>query len=241
MISPRRPLEVAMISPRWRTLCFALAAVCVVQLGRDWAAGPADPPQAPDCPRPRALVHADRAVTAATAGPADPDDAPAPPAPASGDDGATLYGIQLPGWLVWMAPHPGEDLRSYRDRMLPLALAAVAPQRARVARSADSFAALAHLDPRQRGELDAATRDTAAALQDRVLAAVLNGELAPASFKPMAGVGLARDLLDIVDRGNRRFVGSLRDDQRAALAQHPFDFGDYLVFSTHWEDALQLF
>lgn len=69
---------------------------------------------------------------------------------------------------------------------------------------------------------------------------MLNGELAPASFKPMAGVGMARELLDIVERGNRRFVEALRDDQRAALAQHPFDFGDYLVFSTRWEDALRL-
>jgi hypothetical protein len=30
----------------------------------------------------------------------------------------------------------------------------------------------------------------------------------------------------------------LREDQRKALAQHPFDFADYLVFSTPWEDAL---
>jgi hypothetical protein len=51
---------------------------------------------------------------------------------------------------------------------------------------------------------------------------------------------MARELLDIVERGNRRFLEALRDDQRAALAQHPFDFGDYLVFSTRWEDALRL-
>jgi len=57
----------------------------------------------------------------------------------------------------------------------------------------------------------------------------------------MAGVAVARDLLDIVDRGNRRFVGALRDDQRGELADHSFDFGDYLVFSTRWEDAFQLF
>jgi hypothetical protein len=123
--------------------------------------------------------------------------------------------------------------------MLPLAVAAIAPQRARVARSLDSSAALAHLDSRQRAELDAATRDTAAALQDRVLTAVLGDELAPATFKPMAAVAMARELLG-VERGNRRFLDALRDDQRAALARHPFDFGDYLVFSTRWEDALRL-
>lgn len=68
---------------------------------------------------------------------------------------------------------------------------------------------------------------------------MLGGELAP-TFKPMAGVGMARELLDIVERGNRRFLEVLRDDQRAALAQHPFDFGDDLVFSTRREDALRL-
>jgi len=58
------------------------------------------------------------------------------------------------------------------------------------------------------------------------------------TFKPMAGVALARDVLDIVDKGNKRFVGSLTDGQRTKLATHPFDFGDYLVFSTRWEDAI---
>ena len=168
-----------------------------------------------------------------------PDDPAKRPAEPDGD-GFALYGFQVPGWVAWLAPRPDEDLPAYRDRMLPLALATIAPQRARVARSRDSFAALANLDPRQRAELDAATRDTAAALQDRIMTAVLGGELSPATFKPMAGVAIARDLLDIVGRGNRRFLDSLRDDQRAALAQHPFDFGDHLVFSTHWEDALKL-
>jgi hypothetical protein len=167
--------------------------------------------------------------------PAAADEAVAAPA-----DGLAIYGFQVPGWAMWLAPHPGEDLRAYRDRMLPLAVAAIAPQRARVVRSRDSFAQLVHLDARQRAELDAAADETATALQDRIMAAFVNGELSPATFKPMIGVGLARELLDIVGRGNRRFLDALRTDQRAALAQHPFDFGDYLVFSTHWEDALQL-
>ena len=51
----------------------------------------------------------------------------------------------------------------------------------------------------------------------------------------MTGVTLARDVLDIVDRGNTRFVGALTPDQRAAST---FDFADYLLFSTRWEDAL---
>jgi hypothetical protein len=72
------------------------------------------------------------------------------------------------------------------------------------------------------------------------MAAVLNGEISPATFKPMIGVSVARDLLDIVGRGNRRFLDSLDDNQRSRLVQHRFDFGDYLVFSTPWEDALKL-
>jgi hypothetical protein len=226
-----------MSSAHWRTLCLGLAATCGVLLWRDCAGRSGDPRPAADCPRPVPLARGERPASAEPAEPTDRE-APAPTEPT--EIGPTLYGIELPPWLVWIAPHPGEDLRRYRDRMLPLAVAAIAPQRARVARSLDSFAALAHLDPRQRAELDTATRDTAAALQDRVLAAVLDGDLAPATFKPMAAVGVTRELLDIVERGNRRFLDALRDDQRAALAQHPFDFGDYLVFSTRWEDALRL-
>ncbi len=72
------------------------------------------------------------------------------------------------------------------------------------------------------------------------MAAVLNSEISPSTFKPMISVLVARDLLDIVGRGNRRFLDSLDDNQRGKLAQHPFDFGDYLVFSTPSEDALKL-
>src|SRR4026208_2494185 len=53
----------------------------------------------------------------------------------------------------------------------------------------------------------------------------------------MAGVTLARAVLDTIDQANRRFVSTLREDQKAALAQHPFDFADYLLFSARWEDA----
>jgi hypothetical protein len=134
-----------------------------------------------------------------------------------------------------LTPQPGETLRAYRDRMLPLAELTVAPQRARVARTRDDFA---HLDPHQRAELDAAVTDAAAAIQARILTAVTSGELRPATFKPMAGVAIARDVLDIVDRGNTRFLGSLTADQKTELASHRFDFADYLLFTTHWEDAL---
>ena len=229
-----------MSSPGWRNLCVALGAVCLVQLWRGCSAA-SDAPAPDDCRASSAAAPAARSLTAARrAGSTDepaaaPQDAPGDSAPA-----LTAYGFTAPSWALWLAPQPGEDLRAYRDRMLPLAQAVVAPQRARVARSRDRFAQLANLDAPQRAELDRAAQDTAGALQARVLDALGNGELAPATFKPMIGVGIARDLLDIVSQGNRRFVDSLRDDQRAQLAQHPFDFGDYLVFSTRWEDALQL-
>jgi hypothetical protein len=234
-----------MTSTRWRTACFVLGGACTVLLWRDCNQGPAEPRVAHDCPPPPGSTRPELARHRGAAGPAEPtvtaeaaaDDQAAEDRPA---DGLALYGVQVPGWAMWLAPHPGEDLRAYRDRMLPLAVAAIAPQRARVTRSRESFAQLVHLDARQRAELDAATDETATSLQDRLVAAAVNGELSPAAFKPMAGVGLARDLLDIVGRGNRRFLEALRADQRAALAQHPFDFGDYLVFSTHWEDALQM-
>jgi hypothetical protein len=234
----------------WRNLCFVLTVVCVVQQWRDCDRDVETPPAEHDR-RPemvagtpaRGRSAAERVAHKARNAPADVDTvagdgAQAPPERENGE-GLNIAGFTVPSWAMWMAPHPGEDLRSYRDRMLPLAKAAIAPQRARVARSRDAFAQVAGLDDHQRAELDAAAHETAAAIEDRVMAAVLGGELMPASFKPMTGVSVARELLDIVARGNQRFVGGLRDDQRAKLAQHPFDFGDYLVFATPWEDALK--
>jgi hypothetical protein len=228
----------------WRNLCFVFATVSIVQLWRDCGRSADEPPAAPDCrpatagARPgRATAPSDHSAHSARSDPAAGDDASSQE-PGAGD-GLNIAGFTVPSWAIWLAPHPGEDLRSYRDRMLPLAQAAIAPQRARVARSRAAFSQLAGLDDHQRAELDAAAQETSAAIEDRVMAAVLGGELSPATFKPMVGVSVARELLDIVGRGNRRFLGALRDDQRAKLAQHPFDFGDYLVFATPWEDALK--
>ena len=68
--------------------------------------------------------------------------------------------------------------------------------------------------------------------------ALMSGDLQPSTFKPMTGVTLGRDVLDTIDRANQRFTQTLSPDQRAALAKHPFDFADYLLFSVRWEDAL---
>jgi hypothetical protein len=225
-----------MSSTAWRNLSLVLGIACVVQLWRSCNAAPA-PPTASDCTS-GAISIAESAATRPARPAVSGSLAPPQATPAARSDGLAFHGLTVPGWARWLAPHPGEDLRAYRDRMLPLAQAAIGPQRARVARSRDQFAALADLDAHQRAELEAAAQDTATALQERVIGAVLNGEIDPAAFKPMIGVRIARELLDIVDRGDQRFLASLRNEQRAQLARHPFDFGDYLVFSTPWEDAL---
>ncbi len=167
---------------------------------------------------------------------AERDDTPPPAVPSA--PGSRLFGVPIPAWARSLVPQPGEDLRDYRDRMIPLAQLAVAPQRARIARGRDDFAKVANLDANQVAALDATAKETATAIQDRLFDAVLSGELSPSTFKPMAGVAVARDVLDLVDRANKKFTGSLREDQRGKLATHPFDFADYLVFSTRWEDAI---
>jgi hypothetical protein len=151
------------------------------------------------------------------------------------EPGKSFHGFKVPAWAVHLAPQRGETLRAYRDRILPLARMAVAPQRARVTRMRDEFASL---DPRQRAELDGAVAEAATAIRDRIMTAFASGELGPTSLKPMTGVAIARDVLDIVERGNTRFVGALTPDQRTQLATHRFDFADYLVFTAPWEDAL---
>jgi hypothetical protein len=145
----------------------------------------------------------------------------------------TFYGFHIPTWAARLMPQPGEKMRDYRDRIVPLAQVVIAPQRARVARMRDTFTSL---DPHQRAELDAAVGDAATAIETRVTSAIVSGELN--TLKPMTGVTMARELLDIVDQGNTRFVSSLTPAQQTELASNHFDFADYLLFSTHWEDAL---
>lgn len=177
-------------------------------------------------------------------------DEPAPQAERALDDGEglppsqgeplSMWGVKVPSWLLWFAPHPGEDLLSYRDRMAPLAQAAIAPQRNRVARSRADLVQKLGLDSGQQAALDAAVSDAASQIQDRVMNAALSGELMPSRLKPMAGVRLVRDVLDLVDKADHRFTGALRGDQQATLAKHPFDMADYLLFSPRWEQAIGL-
>jgi hypothetical protein len=214
----------------WRSLALLLAVLSSYQAWRG-----CNPPRLPivaECAPP-----APRFDPRPTTSPSRHPDAE-PPAPAAPGDGPRIYGVKLPAWATGLLPAPGEDLRLYRDRMIPLAQLAVAPQRARVARSRDDLARVLGLDPQQLANLDTTTRDAAQAIQDRLFNAALSGELLPASFKPMAAVTVARDVLDVVDHANQHFLASLNNGQRTQLARHPFDFGDYLLFSTRWEDAI---
>jgi hypothetical protein len=70
--------------------------------------------------------------------------------------------------------------------------------------------------------------------------AILTGEVQPSTFRPMQGVALTRELLAIVEKGNDRFLGTLSTQQRTDVGATRFDFADYLLFSTKWEDALKI-
>jgi hypothetical protein len=41
----------------------------------------------------------------------------------------------------------------------------------------------------------------------------------------------------LIDGADKR-CSARTEDPRARLAAHPFDFGDYLLFHTRWEDAI---
>jgi len=218
----------------WRNAAIVLAFVCCFQRYRACTHGSAAGKAAlaaanGDC-------HATLVAEGASSG--TPSSATTPkPALEPALTGKSFYGFKVPSWVTHLAPQPGESMRAYRDRVLPLAQTVIAPQRARVARVRDDFA---KLDDHQRAELDAAVTDAASEIENRVLAGFASGEFRLQTFKPMAGVAMAREILDIVDRGNTRFLASLTPEQKERLATHRFDFADYLLFSAKWEDALHV-
>ncbi|MEO8841249.1 MAG: hypothetical protein ABI591_03680 [Kofleriaceae bacterium] len=209
----------------WRTAAIVLATVCCIQRWQSCTRT--------ESPRMTTATIVERAAAPrpslreAVANSIVPN-APTKPA-------RTIFGVHVPAWAARLLPQPGETMRDYRDRIVPLAQIVIAPQRARVARMRDNFTSL---DEHQRAELDAAVGDAATAIEARVTSAIASGELQPSTLRPMEGVTMARELLDIVDQGNTRFTSSLRPDQRTELAANRFDFADYLLFSTRWEDAL---
>ncbi|HEU4614524.1 MAG TPA: hypothetical protein VFS15_20655 [Kofleriaceae bacterium] len=223
----------------WRNLSIILALLCTYQAWRGCNRRPpaADDTAAaectPDSPRRFTSSSSTESRTHEAAAPSSDDSEPPPDSP-----GLKIGGFKVPAWAMWLAPQPGENLLDYRDRIVPIAQAAIAPQRARVARGRDDFARIANLDSQQRAQLDATVQQAQTEIQDKVMGSLMSGDLMPANFKPMTGVALARDVLDVVDHANQRFISTLREDQKEALAHHPFDFADYLLFSARWEDAL---
>jgi len=222
----------------WRRSALVLGALCAMM---QWRACHRRAPVAVAVPcedsrsEPR-TARGDRDWAAPGEAPAEED--PDEGVPKSNGEALSMWGVQVPSWLLWFAPHPGEGLMDYRDRMAPLAKAAIAPQRSRVSRSRDDLVQKLGLDSGQQRELDAAVSEAASLIQDRVMNAALSGELMPSRLKPMAGVRLARDVLDLVDKADHRFSSVLRGDQQASLAKHPFDMADYLLFSPRWEQAI---
>ena len=222
----------------WRGLAIVLAVVCMYQAWRGCGRDASAPDEAASTECAPALPRAHASSWSSDRPSGDVVAEAEPTAAADDSGGLSINGFKVPAWAMWFAPHPGESLLDYRDRMVPIAQAAIAPQRARVARGRDDFAKVAHLDSQQRAQLDTAVQQAATAIQDKVMGSLMNGDLMPANFKPMTGVTLARDVLDTIDQANQRFISTLREDQKAALAEHPFDFADYLLFSARWEDAL---
>ncbi len=121
----------------WRTTALVLAAICSYQRYQSCtrAAAPIEP-----------ATSEARPARATTATPTPPPTLPAAPSldPAAAGGGKSFHGFKVPAWALRLAPQRGETPRAYRDRILPLAQAAIAPQRARVARMRDDFA---RLDP----------------------------------------------------------------------------------------------
>jgi hypothetical protein len=215
----------------WRNVAIVLAAICVAQ----WCRRPRSPSKT--CPEPTEIVASSRAFSdppshAHVAGEAEAadDEAPVPE--------SSRFGITIPPAVAWLAPRPDESLLDYRDRLVPIAQAAIAPHRVRVQRGLADLAKTIGLDPRQRAALDAAVDEAGTAIQERVMEGILSGDLVPARFKPSTGVAFARDVLALADTANQKFLATLTTSQRAALAEHPFDVADYLLFSVRWEDML---
>jgi hypothetical protein len=219
----------------WKHLSFVLGALCAWQTWRGCHRPVITKTVEAECSTEKPTIVRNHSSSAS-----DRDrntDSDEPPS-SSTDSLPSINGFKLPAWTAWFAPQPGESMLSYRDRMVPIAQAALAPHRSRVAKGRDDFAEKVGLDSRQRAELDAAVQEAQTQIQDKVMTALLSGDLAPKNFKPMTGVSLARDVLDSVAKANDRFMSTLREDQKSTMSQHPFDFGDYLLFSARWEDAL---
>ena len=146
------------------------------------------------------------------------------------------------GWDRWLGdfvrPRPGEGLLEYRDRIVPAAQLAIAPQRQAVARSLERFAADAGLSEDQRAEVDAVIGRAEDALKERVRSAVWGGELFRPGVRPIDGVRFARDLLDRVLVADAELRATLTPGQVEVLDRSGFDVAFYLLVATRWEQLV---
>lgn len=224
---------------RWLTVLALAAAGLLVVLWRSATASPSLAPgdaaiEPPAAPRAAAREATGPEVEAAIARPTPRELAESMREAA--DPGDTQ------SWGKWLGdffrPQPGEDLIAYRDRVLPVVQNAIAPQRQRVRRQLEDFAARAELDDETRGRIDEVLGGAQEALKSRILSGVMSGELFGPDVRPMNGVVFARDLLDVVVTADQDVRGLLDADDVTALDDSGFDAADYLLFATRWEDLL---
>lgn len=139
--------------------------------------------------------------------------------------------------ITFLRPKDGENLLDYRDRVLPVAQAAIAPFRAKVRRSYADFKEQAALSSEQERLLEEAREQRSSAIQDRVMEAIFSGEF-NGPIKPSDGLPFARSIFNEVEGMHNDVVGLLSDDQSAILHESRFDAIEYLLFGTRWEEML---
>jgi hypothetical protein len=146
----------------WRNLSIVLALVCMAQWYRACnRPAPAATDQRAECPAEssHSTLTASNwdSSSSTTARAQHDDDTPSEPVP----EGPRLGALKLPAWTLWLAPHPGENMLDYRDRMVPIAQTLLKPHRDRVAKSRDDLAKQIGLDSQQRAQLDGAVAEAA--------------------------------------------------------------------------------
>lgn len=156
------------------------------------------------------------------------------------DDQLVRFGVPVEalGAAQFLVPRRGENPLAYRDRVLPVAVAAAEPFRQRLEAIRSRIEDSAALDAAQQRALQDLVDQTAEALVDRAFQAAFSGELMPSRLRPANVVRVARDVLTLLDDANRTFLDSLSDQQRAILDQERFDMIEYLLVATRWESII---
>jgi hypothetical protein len=146
------------------------------------------------------------------------------------------------GWDRWVAdfvkPRPGEGLLEYRDRLVPVAQVAIAPQRAAAERSLAGSITAAGLGDAGRAQVDEILGEAQSLLKQRIQNAVFGGELFGPGVAPIDSVKFARDLLDTVIAADTALRAALTPAQRRAFDDSGFDVAVYLLVATRWEQII---